>query len=61
MRWATGAELAAVLAFGTTLVLQANGASAPPSPAPPAPSGEQIAAAVSLAEQQARQVNGPER
>ena len=64
MRWATGAELALVLAFGATLLVQAN-ASAPPPPAPaPAaapPSPEQVARAVAFAEQQAERVNGPAR
>jgi hypothetical protein len=64
MRWATGAELAVVLAFGTTLIMQANAASAPPArpvPARLAPSSEQIAAAVALAERLAERVNGPKR
>lgn len=59
MRMATSAELALVLAFGTTLIAQANGAAPPPAPVvAPAPTGEQIAAAVAFAERQAEQVNG---
>jgi hypothetical protein len=59
MRWVTGAELALVLAFGTMLVLQANAVSPPPPPAEP--TGEQVAAAASYAEQQAERVNGRQR
>jgi len=65
MKIAKGAELALVLAFGATLVMQANGAPPlSPQPAPPpaaAPTAEQIEAAVALAERQADRVNGPSR
>jgi hypothetical protein len=63
MRLATGAELAAVMALGLTLIVQANGAGAPPvaAPAPAAPTADEVVAAVALAERKAEEVNGPRR
>ena len=60
MKISTGAELGLVLALGVTLVVQANGAP-PTAAAVPAPTAEQIEAAVAFAEREAERINGPSR